>query len=190
MQPPSDITLLLSALKGGDRSALDRLFSLLYEELRRIASRQLQRSGAPNTLSTTVVVHEAYLKFLGHGNVDVNDRNHFFNLAARAMRQILVDHARQHLSAKRGGGEKPRVLDGNDIRVEESATAIVALDASLQRLRGLDERLAQVVELRFFAGLSVEETAALLDVTDRTIKRDWRKARAFLHRELYDERLA
>jgi RNA polymerase sigma factor (TIGR02999 family) len=190
LDPQADITTLLSALKGGDRGALDDLFQILYGELRGIASRQLQRAASPNTFSTTVVVHEAYLKLLGRGNVDVNDRNHFFNLAALAMRQILVDHARRHVAAKRGGGRKPGVLDEALIPVEESATTIVALDGALDRLRKLDERLCRVVELRFFAGLSMEETAEILNLTDRTVKRDWRKARAFLYRELYDERVA
>jgi len=187
---PSDITTLLAAIGDGDRNALDKLFSLVYDELRQIASRQLRRAATPQTMSTTVVVHEAYLKLLGSSVVNPVDRSHFFNLAARAMRQILVDHARKHLAAKRGGGERPRVLDDERVSVDQNATVILGLDTALDKLRRLDERLARVVDFRFYAGLSVDDTAELLGVTDRTVKRDWRKARAFLYHELYDERIA
>jgi RNA polymerase sigma factor (TIGR02999 family) len=182
--PPGEITRLLSAAREGDREALDHVFARVYDEVRRIARRQLRRAGRPDSLSTMAVVHEAYLKLAGGRRVPWEDRSHFFNVAARAMRQVLVDHARSRRAGKRGAGERPFLLDSVDAPVETRASDILELDEALGRLAARSERLGRVVDLRFFAGLSVEETAEVLGVTDRTVKRDWRIARAFLFREL------
>jgi RNA polymerase sigma factor (TIGR02999 family) len=184
-QPSGDITQLLAAARGGDRAAIDRLFDLVYRELRHIAKLQL---GSGETLRTTALVHEVYLRMAQGKAVTPIDREHFFATAARAMRHILVDHARRRQANKRGGGVRPEALDdehllspsGTDGREEE----ILAVDGALVRLEALDPRLAGLVELRFYAGLSVEDTASALGVSTRTVKRDWRKARAFLYREL------
>jgi len=175
-----DITRILASLREGDPDALGSLFPIVYGELRELAHGQLagHRRG---TLSTTAVVHEAYLKLLGSQNVDAGNRAHFFSLAARAMRQIMIDYARARLAKKRGGGAAHDVLDAVDVPVEDRAGELLDLDRALARLGALDERLARLVELRFFAGLSVEETAELTGVSPRTVKRDWQKARAFLH---------
>jgi RNA polymerase sigma factor (TIGR02999 family) len=130
------------------------------------------------------VVHEVYIKLLGHGATTLQDRSHFLTLAARAMRQVMVDHARARLTQKRGGGAKHELLDESRIEIDADASTILDLDSALDRLQELDPRLGKVVSLRFFGGLSSDETAAILGVTDRTVRRDWRKARAFLYGEL------
>jgi RNA polymerase sigma factor (TIGR02999 family) len=177
-----EITQLLSAARQGDGDAADRLFALVYRELHRIAHRQLGSGG--ESLRTTDLVHETYLKLAQGRSATPRDGGHFFAVAARAMRQILVDHSRRRQAQKRGAGLRPDLLDdehlGADTRLEE----ILEVEAALSRLEALDPRLARLVELRFYAGLSVEETAASLGVSDRTVKRDWRRARAFLYREL------
>ena len=180
---PDDITRLLVSLRDGQRDAWNELFPMVYEELRAIARRRIP-AGGERTLSTTALVHEAYLKLFDHTHLTVNDRKHFYALAARAMRQILIDHARRRSTAKRGGGQVRIDLEDATIGVEDRAAELLALDQALKRLATLDERMAQVVELRFFGGLSVEETAEVLGVDPRTIKRDWRRARAVLHQEL------
>jgi len=177
-----EITQLLAGVRGGDRAAMDRLFALVYDDLReRAHRRRWGRAGAAETLGTTALVHETYLKLVEPSGIELRDRAHFFNVAARAMRQILVDGARRRLAQKRGGGAPVELLDegrvGLDARVEE----VLALDDALSHLKGLDERLSRLVELRFFAGLSVEETAEAMELSPRTVKRDWRRARAFLH---------
>lgn len=180
---PDDITRLLVSLREGHREAWNDLFPLVYEELRAIARRRTA-SGSDRTLGTTALVHEAYLKLFDRTRLTVNDRKHFFALAARAMRQILIDHARRRGAAKRGGDLRRLDLDDATIAVDDRAGELLALDEALQRLARLDERMARVVELRFFGGLSVEETAEVLEVDPRTVKRDWRKARAVLYQEL------
>jgi RNA polymerase sigma factor (TIGR02999 family) len=156
------------------------LFAAVYGELKRLAHGQLAR-GPRGTLSTTALVHEAYLKLRGS---TVRDREHFFALAARAMRQVLVDYARERGAAKRGG-ELARVsLDGEALAIETLIDEVLAVDVALGRLEALDERLARLVEWRYFAGMTEPEIAAVLGVTDRTVRRDWQKARAFLYREL------
>ena len=181
--PPDDITRLLISLREGRRDAWSDLFPMVYEELRAIARSRMPASGE-RTLGTTALVHEAYLKLFDHTRLTVNDRKHFFALAARAMRQILIDHARRRGTAKRGGDLRRIDLDDATIAVDDRAGELLALDQALKRLAALDERMGQVVELRFFGGLSVEETAEVLGVDPRTVKRDWRKARAVLHQEL------
>lgn len=186
MPDPGEITSRLHAARQGDRAALDEVFARVYDEVRRIAEAQVRRVGGEHTLSTTAVVHEAYLKLAGGAPVDWEDRVHFFAVAARAMRQVLLNHARAHLAQKRGGA-RPLPLDEALVSVESRAEDLIAMDAALDRLARLDERAVRVVELRYYAGLSVEETAQLLGVTDRTIKRDWQAARAYLYKELRGE---
>ena len=176
-----DITLLLIAVRDGKDGARERLLPRVYQQLRAIARHRL----APGaTLSATELVHEAYLKLFDQTRLSLNDRKHFFSVAAMAMRQVVVDHARQRLSQKRGGGMRRLDLDAVDLPVEDRVAEIVALDEALRRLAELDERLARVVEMRFFGGFSVEETAEALDIDPRTVKRDWRKARALLYQAL------
>jgi RNA polymerase sigma factor (TIGR02999 family) len=162
---------------------LNALFPLVYSDLRNLARRQLR--GARGTLHTTAVVHEAYLRFARNEGVAPGDRGHFFALAARAMRQIVVDHARRRLAQKRGGDAERADLEDVHLAIEGRAGELLDIHAALARMESLDARLGRVVELRFFAGLSVEETAEALDVSAITIKRDWRKAKAFLYRELH-----
>jgi RNA polymerase sigma factor (TIGR02999 family) len=178
-----EITGLLMAWRAGDRSAFDRLFGLLYDELRLLARRQMRRSGRDQTLDTTSVLHEAYLKLVDPARASVEDRGHFMALASRAMRHILVDHARRRGALKRGAGDRV-ALDDEPGPITPAGEDLVALDGALQRLEALDPRLGKVVELRFFGGLSVEEAAEALATSPRTIKRDWQKARAFLFHEL------
>lgn len=183
MHAPGEITRYLLAAKSGDRGALDAVFSRVYGEVQRIAAAQLRRLGGEQTLSTTAIVHEAYLKLAGSAPIPWQDRSHFYAVAARAMRQVLLNRARGHRAQKRGGA-RPAPLDSQQVALETAAAHTLELDGALERLAALDERLARVVELRYFAGLSTDETAAVLGVTDRTIKRDWQTARAFLYREL------
>lgn len=183
-----DITRLLSSARDGDRAAVGEVFDRVYSEIRRIAHGEVRRLGPSETMNTTAVVHEAYLKLLNAPGIAWADRAHFYAVAATAMRQVLVDYARRNSTAKRGGGVRPISLDDVDsrdeVRLDPRDESILALDAALVRLTALDERLARVVDLRFFAGLTVEETALALGVTDRTVKRDWRRARAYLHSEI------
>jgi RNA polymerase sigma factor (TIGR02999 family) len=179
-----EFTRLLILWRRGEPGTLDRLFPLVYDELRRLARRQLGRRGSGSTLSTTALVHEAYLKLVDHTRVEVQDRRHFFALAARAMRQIIVDSARRRSAGKRGGGSPDAVLDEQVVAGTERSAEVVAVEEALTRLEGLDPRLGKVVEMRFFAGLSVEETAEALEISPRTVKREWQKARAFLYLEM------
>ena len=177
------ITDLLLQIRGGNSEAMDRLLPLVYQELRRIAHRQLQGERPGHTLGTTGLVHEAYLKLVDQTRVDWRDRGHFFRAAAGAMRRLLVDYARGYRALRRGGGLQ-RISLGEDVAVVEQGEMLVALDEALERLAGLNERLSQVVECRFFGGLTEQETAEALGVTTRTVERDWAKARGWLHREL------
>jgi RNA polymerase sigma factor (TIGR02999 family) len=177
---------LLSDLRRGERQALDELFTLVYEQLRQSAHRQLWGQPEGHTLNTTALVHETWIKLADAEAVDVNDRRHFFRLAARAMRQILIDHARKRLAAKRPGEAVAVDLDALDVAIDDRAVELLALDAALVELTRVDPRLTQVVELRFFGGLSVVETADMLELTPTTIKRDWRKARLYLNHALRD----
>jgi len=179
-----EITRLLVRWRSGEADALNRLFPLVYDALRDLARRQIRRAGSDGTLGTTALVHEAYLKLVDHTRANLRDRGHFFALAARAMRQILIDDARRHMAKKRGGPEKPLSLDEATPSVSVAAAQILAVDEALKRLEALDERMGRLVEMRFFGGLSVEEAAECLEISPRTVKRDWQKARAFLYREL------
>lgn len=179
-----EITGLLREVERGDRSAIDRLFERVYGELRRIARRQLRAAPHAETLSTTALVNEAYLKLSGSARWSTRDRFHFFALTAQAMRQVLIDHARKRTRQKRGGRAITLMLDDVELPIAERAAELVELDAALTKLEGADPELARLVEWRFFAGLSIEEIAELLAVSDRTVKRHWRLARAYLFQEL------
>jgi RNA polymerase sigma factor (TIGR02999 family) len=168
--------------------ALDEALPFVYEHLRRLAHRELEREVPGHTLDTTALVHEAYLRLVDQRRGGYRDRSHFLAVATIAMRRILVDHARRHTAAKRGAGARRIPLDlYGDIPAVERGELIVALDDALSRLAQLDSRQARVVECRFFGGLTEEETGEVMGVSVRTIKRDWAKARAWLHQELYPE---
>jgi RNA polymerase sigma factor (TIGR02999 family) len=184
MSNPADVTALLAAYREGDRGAFDRLMPLVYDDLRRIARSHLRRSAPSQTLDTTSLVHEYYLKMLDQTRLQAQDRSHFLAISARAMRQVIIDHARRRTAAKRGGGSEKMTLDEGRIAIEEQAEWLLALDQALTRLGENSERLAQVVECRFFAGLSEEETAEALGISLRTAQRDWMRARAWLKEEL------
>ena len=183
-ESPVSVTLLLRAAGRGDRSVLDALFEQVYDELRGLAHR-VRAGRAGDTLCTTALVNEAYLKLVPSSDLDWESRAHFFGVAARAMRQILVDAARRNAREKRGGAEQWAVtLDENEVAAPMRSEEIIALDEALQRLATLDERQARIVEHRFFAGLTAPETATVLQVSEATVNRDWRAARAWLKREM------
>ena len=173
------VTEALIAHRDGAPGAFDRVVTLVYEDLRRIAHRQLGRMPR-GTVNSTALVHEAYLKMVDQSRVSWQDRSHFFGIAARAMRQILVDHARRRGRQKRGGNPKPATLDDTMIAVTADAERILLMHEALDRLTALDPRLTSVVECRFFAGYSEEETAEILGVSPRTVRRDWMRSRAWL----------
>jgi len=177
-----DLTQLLSAWSEGDRSALERLLPLVEDELHRLAHRYMSRERKDHTLQTTALVNEAYLKLIDQ-KVNWQNRAHFFGIAAQIMRRILIDHARQHLGPQRGGG-KTISLENVALVSNDRAAELVALDEALTSLTLFDKRKGQVVELRYFGGLSVEEIAAVLGISVDTVTRDWRRAKAFLRREL------
>jgi len=182
--PADTITGLLLAHRRGEEGALDRLITLIYSDLRRMARRQIRGRGGARTLDTTGLVHEAYLKLVDQTRSAWEDRAHFFAVCARAMRHVIVDYARERHAAKRGGGEAPCTLDESAIAVDEQATSLLAIDQALERLATLDGRLPRLVECRFFAGLTEEETAEALAVPLRTVQRDWARAKAWLRREM------
>jgi len=184
MQGEGGITGLLLAWRAGDTAASDRLFPLVYDELRRIAHLHLGGESPGHTLDTTALVHEAYLRLVDQRRVEWADRNHFFSVAAQAMRRILVDYARQYRAVKRGSAPERVSLTDAMLVVEERADTLVALDEALSELAALDQRLSRVVECRFFGGLTEEETAAVVGVTERTVRRDWAKAKGWLHQAL------
>jgi RNA polymerase sigma factor (TIGR02999 family) len=178
-----EITTLLIALREGRRDAMDRLMPLVYDELKRIAHAQLAGERDGHTLDTTAAVHEAYLRLVGLDHIDWRDRAHFFAVAAGAMRRVLIDYARGYRASKRGGGVRPLTFDEVS-GADERADTLVALDEALTGLAAHDERLARVVECRFFGGLTEGETAEALGVTDRTVRRDWVKAKAWLYQAM------
>jgi RNA polymerase sigma factor (TIGR02999 family) len=184
-QPGSTVTALLAKAGAGDVAALSDVFPLIYGELHRLAQRQLRREPDGHTLSPTALVHEAYMRLVDYSRVEWSGRAHFLAVASTAMRRILVEHARGHRSAKRGGALRRVPIDSVELGNEERSELLIALDEALDRLQALDRRQAQVVECRFFGGLTEEETAEALGIGLRTAKRDWAKARSWLHRELY-----
>jgi RNA polymerase sigma factor (TIGR02999 family) len=182
-----DVSRLLGAIREGDRTALERLIPVVSDELRDLAAHYIRRERSDHTLQPTTLVHEAYMRLAGHveqHGADWRDRAHFFGIAARVMRQVLVDYARAHQAAKRGAGQAHVTLTEDVQTVEGETVDLLALEGALTRLSALDPDQARLVELRFFAGLTVEETAEVLGRSPTSVKREWRAARAWLHREL------
>ena len=181
---PGEITLLLADLQAGNRSAESRLIPLVYNELRRVAGRYMRGERAGHTLQPTALVHEAYLRLIGQRDVAWQNRSHFYAVAARLMRNVLVDHARARQAHKRGGQERKVTFDEALELAGGESTDLLALDEALTRLAQRDPRQARIVELRFFGGLSEKEAAEVLRISVRTVKRDWAVARAWLYREI------
>ncbi len=181
---PNELTLLLSEVSKGNKTVINKIFPIVYNELRRIASRYLYEEYGERTLQTTELVHEAYLKIIGSENISLENRAHFFGIAANAMRQLLIDFARRRKAEKRGGNLTRISLVDGLIVVDEYDDKILELDSALNKLVNIDERLCKVVELRFFSGLNVEETAKVLECSPATIKREWSLAKAWLFKEL------
>lgn len=179
---PKDVTQLLAAWGRGDKSALDKLLPLVHAELRRIAQRQLRQERPGHTLQATALVNEAYLKLAGDQGLEWRDRAHFFAVCAQVMRHILIDHARSRRREKRGGGAIQVSLNDALVVADEQSTDILALDEALSALEQLDPQKARLVELRFFAGLTIEETAEVLNSSPRTVRREWRRSKAWLVR--------
>lgn len=182
-----DVTALLVDWSKGDQEALNELIPLVYDELRRLASRYLRRERVNHTLQTTALVHEAYLRLVHEKNANWQNRVHFFAVASQLMRHILVDYARSHNAAKRGGDYSRLSFDEAMIVSEEKSADLMALDEALSKLAAIDPEQSRVVELRVFGGLTVEETAEALGVSARTVKREWSMAKAWLHRQLRKE---
>lgn len=186
MPDPGDITSLLLAHQQGDAAALERVWPLVYDHLRAIAGRQLQ-SGAPRTLNATALVHEAYLRLASDPRLTWQNRAHFLAIAARSMRQVIVDSARAHRALKRGGGRTLEELNPEVIAVDMQADLIVAIDTALDSVTSFNQRMGHVAECRLFAGLSEEETADALGMSLRTTQREWQRARAWLQQHLNGE---
>ena len=182
--PADNVTKLLIELSNGDRDAVDLLLPVIYDELRKLAANYLRRERPDHTLQPTALVHEAYLRLVDQTRVNWQNRAHFFGVAAQIMRRLLVDHARKHNAEKRGQDFQKLSLDENIDRAVERSAELIALDDALKSLAVLDEQKARMVELRYFGGLSIEETADVLGVTPTTIKRHWRMARAWLYGEM------
>jgi RNA polymerase sigma factor (TIGR02999 family) len=195
MSAKTDVTRMLNELAGGNSGVANDLWRLVYAELRRLAEQYLRHESAGHTLQTTALVHEAYLKLHNGRTMNWQDRGHFFAVAAQAMRRILIDHARRAAAAKRGGGLVRLDLSDDDLLLQEAESQLsadsddlVALDDALNDLAGFDPELSRIVELRFFGGLTVEETASVLGVAPITVQRRWKMARGWLHREITGER--
>ena len=183
-EPSSEITQRLQDWRDGDRKALDALLPLVYKELRRLAHYQLRNERPDHTLQSAALVHEAYLRLVGVNPPRWESRTHFFAIAAHLMRQILVDYARRHGAGKRGGSKYKLSLEDAMAMPRRAEVDVVALDDALQALAKIDDRLSRVVELRFFAGLSLNEISEVLEIAPATVQRDWTAARAWLHREM------
>lgn len=184
----SNITELLVSISNGNQSGYNKLFPLVYDELKRIARNQLNAEYQKHTLCKTELIHETYLKMIDQSQVNFNDRTHFYAIAARCMRQLLVDYARKKYAQKRGGYQQDLPLNEEIIDIQKHAQQIINLDEYLSELSKLDERLASVVELRFFTGLSIEETAEMLGLSTSTVNRDWVKARGWLYKRIQEEK--
>lgn len=182
--PPSEVSLLLQGWRNGDRQALDALLPLVYKELRRLAHFQLQKERPDHTLQSAALVHEAYLRLIGLNTPQWESRTHFFAIAAQLMRQILVDYARRHKASKRGGSVCKLSLEDAKAASRRSDVDVVALDDALNTLAKIDPRQCRIVELRFFAGLSLQEISEAMEIAPATVQRDWTTARAWLHREI------
>jgi RNA polymerase sigma factor (TIGR02999 family) len=184
MTQTHELTQLLVDWSNGDRAALDKLMPLIDAELRRLAHRYMTRERAGHTLQTTALVNEAFLRLVNRKSLQWQNRAHFFGIAAQLMRTILVDHARSHASAKRGGGARKLELDEAMVVSQQKASEVIALDDALNQLALLDPQQSRIVELRFFGGLTVQEAAEVLQVSPATIKREWSTAKAWLYHEL------
>ena len=184
MKAKSDVTQLLQQYRNGNRDALDALFPLVYDELKRIAASRLRNERRDHTLQPTALVHEAYMRLIDQHSSDWQNRAHFFGLAAEMMRRILVNHAIKRNADKRFGNQTRLALDDAISFANESNINIISLDEALNKLVIFDEMQARIVELRFFTGLSIEETAEVLNVSDSTVKREWRIAKAWLHQQI------
>ena len=182
------ITTILGRVRHGDAVAVDELLNAVYLEFHRMASQQMARERTEHTLQPTALVHETYLRLLGDTPPNFENRKHFFGAASEAMRRILVDHARAHLAARRGGNWTCVGLPDAPAAEEVEAEEVLAVDAALERLTEFDERKGKLVRLRFFAGLTIEEAAEVLGISERTVKREWRFAKAWLYRELHGGR--
>lgn len=180
----NQVTQLLTRWSQGDDAAREKLFPLVYDELRRLARRCLAQERPDHTLQSTALVHEAYLRLVGHSPVHPNDRAHFFAVAAQLMRRVLVDHARMRAATKRGGQSLTVTLSEAVASPEQREINLTALDEALHKLSRFDPQQAQIVEMRFFGGLSIEETSRALEISPATVKRDWAVARAWLYREM------
>lgn len=179
-----EVTEILQQWREGDESAGKRLFPMVYDELKRQARTYLRRERPSHTLQPTALVHEAYLKLVDQTALPASNRIHFFGIASKIMRQILVDHARRHNAEKRGGAAKRFSIEDLDILPGQSAADILELDAALEKLKEIDERKSSVVDMRFFGGLKEKEIAEVLGVTEKTVRRDWQFAKVWLYREL------
>ena len=182
---PGEVTRILGAISDGDPQASDTLLPLVYDELRRLASAKMALEAPGQTLQPTALVHEAYLRLVGDGQVDWENRRHFFGAAALAMRRILVERARRRGRIKHGGGRQRVPLDDVAVEADEKLLDFVVLDEALCRMEKQDERMSQIVMLRFFAGLTIEDTAQALGISPMTVKREWACARAWLYDELF-----
>ena len=178
------VTQLLVRWRGGDREALDALMPIVYAELRSMAHRYLQRERSDHTLQSTALVHEAYVRLIGQKLPQWQNRAHFFGVAARLMRQILVEYARGHQAAKRGGNACKVTLEEGSLLAQRADLDVVVLDEALQNLAKLDEQQSRIVELRFFGGLSIDDTSEVLGISPATVSREWSTARIWLHREI------
>jgi RNA polymerase sigma factor (TIGR02999 family) len=181
---PHDVTQLLQDWRNGDRNALDRLTPLVYDELRRLANHYLRGERKDHTLQGTALVHEAYMKLVGYTNLEWQSRAHFYGVAARVMRQILIDHARKHQTGKRGGGQQRLPIEEAIIFSAERADDLVALDDALESLATFDSAKSRIIELRYFGGLSIEEIAEVMAISESSVRRHMRMAEAWLHRQL------
>ncbi len=182
--PAVDVSALIARVRGGSSDAFDELFPLVYAELRRVASREMRREHQGRTLQTTALVHEAYLRLLKDASLSFENRAHFLGIAARAMREVLIDRSRARGAKKRGGQDVRIPLDEAQLAAPDAGIPVEDLDRALERLSTVSPRAARVVEMRFFGGLSVEETAAAMNLSPATVKREWALARAWLHRDL------
>jgi RNA polymerase sigma-70 factor (ECF subfamily) len=181
---PHEITQLLAEWSNGNQTALDKLYPLVYDELHRMAARYMNRERKGHTLQTTALINEAYVRLVDQKHVHWENRAHFFAISAKIMRRILIDHARRHVYAKRGGGAQRISLDESALIADECASELLLLEEALKRLAEVDPRRSQVVELRYFGGLNNEEIAGVLKISENTVTRDWNMARAWLYQEL------
>jgi RNA polymerase sigma-70 factor (ECF subfamily) len=181
---PHEITQLLAEWSNGNQTALDKLYPLVYDELHKMANRYMKRERKDHTLQTTALINEAYVRLVDQKNVHWENRAHFFAISAQIMRRILIDHARRHAYAKRGGGAQRVSLDETAMVASDPASDMLLLDEALNRLAEMDPRRGQVVELRYFGGLNNEEIAGVLKISENTVTRDWNMARAWLYQEL------